>query len=485
MLLVPTMEIQHARRVTTHHDPTSLAALRTRFGPRYRWYVLLTVMMGTMASIMASTIVNVAVPEMSLHFTLGPEQAQWLSAGFMAAMTVSMPVTPWLLNRFGYRRTYIGAILLLLVGSIAGGMANQYPLVLAMRVTEGLAAGILQPIPAIIILRGFEPQEQGKAMGLFGAGVVLAPALGPSIGGVLLEWFGWRSIFFVAAPFCLLALPLAARLLPHSAPGGGPVNADAARLDLPGLLLVAGAILLGLNGLSMLEGAEATLGLALMAASLVLLAVFVGYQRRVAHPLIRLELFTHAAFTRGAIVAFIYGAALFGSTYLLPVFMQMALGLPPSQAGAVLLPAGIVLAVVIPLVGRSSTVSNRALYILVGLSFLSVSFAAMMFIGVGSNLGWLVALAILGRIGLGCILPSLNLAAMEGVATGLLAQGTSLINLLRTLGGATGVGLIGVFLAWRLHADPSQPIRAFHEAFVLLGVITGGAIAAAWGMRRR
>ncbi|MGB2816531.1 MAG: MFS transporter, partial [Burkholderiaceae bacterium] len=289
------MEIQHARRVTTHHDPTSLAALRTRFGPRYRWYVLLTVMMGTMASIMASTIVNVAVPEMSLHFTLGPEQAQWLSAGFMAAMTVSMPVTPWLLNRFGYRRTYIGAILLLLVGSIAGGMANQYPLVLAMRVTEGLAAGILQPIPAIIILRGFEPQEQGKAMGLFGAGVVLAPALGPSIGGVLLEWFGWRSIFFVAAPFCLLALPLAARLLPHSAPGGGPVNADAARLDLPGLLLVAGAILLGLNGLSMLEGAEATLGLALMAASLVLLAVFVGYQRRVAHPLIRLELFTHAA----------------------------------------------------------------------------------------------------------------------------------------------------------------------------------------------
>ena len=344
----------------------------------------------------------------------------------------------------------------------------------------------VQPLKAvIIILRGFEAQEQGKAMGLFGAGVVLAPALGPSIGGVLVEWFGWRSIFYVAAPFCLLALPLAARLLPHSAPGGGPVNADAARLDVLGLLLVAGAILLGLNGMSMLEGAEATLGLGMIGASLALLAVFVGYQRRVAHPLIRLELFFHATFTRGAIVAFIYGAALFGSTYLLPVFMQMALALPPSQAGAVLLPAGIVLAVVIPLVGRSSTVANRALYILVGLSLLSVSFVAMLFIGAGSSLGWLVALAILGRIGLGCILPSLNLAAMEGVGTGLVAQGTSLINLLRQLGGATGVGLIGVFLAWRLHADPGHPVRAFHEAFVLLGVITGGAIAAAWGMRRR
>jgi EmrB/QacA subfamily drug resistance transporter len=468
--------------VTDHHATNSLAALRARYGSRYRWYVLLTVMMGTMASVMASTIVNVAVPDMSRHFTLGQEQAQWLSAGFMAAMTVSMPVTPWLLNRFGYRRTYIGAILLLLAGSIAGGVANDYSLVLGMRVAEGLAAGILQPIPAIIILRGFQPSEQGKAMGLFGAGVVLAPALGPSIGGVLVEWFGWRSIFFVASPFCLLALPLAARLLPHSAPGGGAVNADAVRLDVPGLLLVAGAILLGLNGLSLLEGAGAMLGLVLIGASLALLAAFVAYQRHVPHPLIRLELFTHPAFARGAIVAFIYGAALFGSTYLLPVFMQMALALPPSQAGAVLLPAGIVLAGVIPLVGRSSTVANRSLYIVAGLSLLSVSFVAMMFIGVGASLGWIVALAILGRVGLGCILPSLNLAAMEGVGKGLVAQGTSLINLLRMLGGASGVSMMGVFLAWRLHS--TAPARAFHEAFVLLGALTAVAIAVAWGMRR-
>ena len=469
--------------MTDHHAPASLAALQARYGPRYRWFVLLTVMMGTMASVMASTIVNVAVPDMSRHFTLGQEQAQWLSAGFMAAMTVSMPVTPWLLGRHGYRRTYIGAILLLLVGSIAGGLSNDYALVLAMRVAEGLAAGVLQPIPAIIILRGFQPAEQGKAMGLFGAGVVLAPALGPSIGGVLVEWFGWRSIFFVATPFCLLALPLAARLLPHSAPGGGVVNAESARLDVPGLLLVAGAILLGLNGLSLLEGTERAAGLALLAASVVLLAAFVAYQRRVEHPLIRLELFTHARFARGAMVAFIYGAALFGSTYLLPVFMQMALALPPSQAGAVLLPAGIVLAIVIPVVGRVATVANRSLYIVAGLALLSASFIAMIAVGVGSGLGLIVALAILGRAGLGCILPSLNLAAMEGVRPGLVAQGTSLINLLRQLGGASGVSLTGVFLAWRLRVHADAPALAFHEAFVLLGVLTALAIAAAWGMR--
>ena len=139
----------------TAPHPHSRAALDQRFGPNYRWWVLLTVMIGTMASIMASTIINVAVPDMSRVFGLGQERAQWLSAGFMAAMTLSMLTTPWLLERYGYRHTYTGAVLLLMAGGIAGGLSPWFDLVLAMRVAEGLAAGVLQPIPAIIIMRAF------------------------------------------------------------------------------------------------------------------------------------------------------------------------------------------------------------------------------------------------------------------------------------------------------------------------------------------
>jgi predicted MFS family arabinose efflux permease len=320
---------------------------------------------------------------------------------------------------------------------------------------------------------------------LFGAGVVLAPALGPSIGGVLVEWFGWRSIFFVASPFCLLALPLAWRLLPHSAPGGAAINAEHARLDVVGLTLATAAVLLGLSGLSRLTGKDWPVAVALLVASGIALAVFIVAQRRIPQPLIRLELFEQGTYTRGAVVAFIYGAALFGSTYLLPVFMQMALDLPPSQAGAVLLPAGIALALVIPIVGRLSTPANRGQYIVAGLALLAVSFFAMVLVGAGSGLTAIVALALLGRIGLGCILPSLNLAAMEGIGTALVAQGTSVINLLRQLGGASGVGLIGVFLEWRLARHADAPVRAFHEAFVLIGLLIVLAIVAAWGMRRR
>jgi MFS family permease len=218
--------------MTQAEHPTSLAALRARYGERYRWLLLLSVMVGTMASIMSSTIVNVAIPGMSQHFALGQERAQWVTSGFMVAMTVSMLTTPWLLARYGYRahlcRLHVAA-----AGRRRGGRAwpDDFGLVLAARVAEGLAAGVVQPIPAIIILRAFEPNEQGRASGIFGMGVVLAPALGPSIGGLLVDWFGWRSIFFMVVPFCLASLWLAYKFVPVNAPGGVAANRDGAALD--------------------------------------------------------------------------------------------------------------------------------------------------------------------------------------------------------------------------------------------------------------
>lgn len=462
--------------------PYSLAALRARHGDNYRWLVLLTVMVGTMASIMASTIVNVAVPDMSLQFTLGQERAQWLSAGFMAAMTVSMLTTPWLLERFGYRQTYMGAIGLLLLGGVAGGLAGTFELVLAMRAVEGLSAGVLQPIPAIIILRAFERHEQGKAMGIFGFGVVLAPALGPSIGGVLVEAFGWRSIFFVVAPFCAVALVLARRYLPHSAPGGVALSDGAKRFDWLGLVLMTVAVLAMLNGLVELHGGGATAAL-LLALAVSAMVAFVLRQRRAQPPLMALALFKSRPFAMGGTVAFIYGMALFGSTYLVPVFMQVALQLPPSQAGAVLLPAGLVLALTIPLAGRLVDKTPAHKMVSFGLVLLALSFFVMVTVGLATAL-WLIALwAVVGRIGLGFVMPSLNLGAMRGLPAGLISQGASTINFLRQAGGAVGVNLVGIVLEWRLRVHASAPVQAFHETFVLLGVIIALAVLAAWRMR--
>lgn len=480
--------------------PETLPEMQARYGERYRWLLLLAVMVGTMASIMSSTIINVAIPDMSHQFVLGQERAQWATSGFMAATTVAMLCTPWLLGAFGYRRTYVVAMLLLLAGGVGGGLANSFDGVLVARVVEGLAAGVVQPIPAIIIMRAFAAHERGRAGGIFGMGVVLAPALGPSIGGLLVDGLGWRSIFFMVVPFCLASIWLAFRYVPTTAPGGAAPDRRAHRLDWQGLLLATVGTLSLLKGMVELHGASGAQAWGLLAVSLLSFTAFVFWQRHQARrgdmPLMHPDLFTVRAFAMGSLVAFIYGIAMFGSTYLLPLYIQMAQQFSASHVGTIILPAGLVLAVTIPLAGRLSDHWPIRVLICLGLALLALSFALMLTLGPGlaraTLLALLVAWVIVGRIGLGFILPSLNNGAMAGLEPRLISQASSAINFLRMLGGAVGVSLCGIVLEWRVavHGDAlTRPetspgrIVAFDETFVMLAVVCALAMLAAWQMR--
>lgn len=476
--------------------PGSAAALRALHGERYRWLLLLSVMVGTMASIISSTIVNVAIPDISAHFSLGQDRAQWVTSGFMVATTVSMLTTPWLLSRYGYRKTYVVAMVLLMLGGIGGGLSGYFGLVMAARVAEGLAAGIVQPIPAVIILHAFQPHEQGRASGIFGMGVVLAPAIGPSVGGLLVDWFGWRSIFFMVVPFCLASIWLAYKYVPVNAPGGTVADRQGASLDWRGLLLGTIGTLCLLNGLVALHNGSTREWAVLLGAALLSVALFIGWQRRQigqgGSPLMDLRLFRYRQFSMGCVVAFIYGTALFGSTYLLPVFMQLGLQLTPSLVGTIMLPAGIVLALTIPLVGRLADRQPTHLLVSTGLALLACSFALMMLVGLQSTLWLLVGFSILGRIGLGFILPSLNLGAMRPLDKPLISQGSSTIGFVRMLGGATGVSLCGIVLEWRLgaHGDSlstaassTARMAAFGETFAMLAGLCLLALVAAWQLR--
>lgn len=475
------------------------ASLRARYGDKARWLVLLTLMLGTMSSIVSSTIVNVAIPDLSRHFVLGQERAQWVAASFMIAMTLAMLLTPWLLNRYGLRRTFLGASLLLGTGGLIGGLAPNYGIMIAMRVAEGIAAGIMQPLPNILILRVFEEREQGKAISLFGFGVVLAPALGPSLGGFLVEAFGWRSIFFVVIPLTAISIWMARRFMAIDSSMMG----ERKPLDWQGLMLAGVATVVLLNGVVELRN-DIGVGLLLIALGVSLLLCFVLWQLRASDPLMNMRLYSYRQFAAGAVVAFIYGAGLFGSTYLLPVYMQMALNYTPSRAGLVLLPAGIVLGLTIAVAGRMTDRVPPHYQVSFGLALLALSFLLMATGSQATPYLLLLLWAVIGRIGLGCILPSLSLGAMRGVDYSLIAQGSSVINFLRQLGGAIGVGLAGVGLQWRLEshgavlgqvggtaggvvdaAAAAARIRAFDETFLAVSVVIATAILAAWRIRPR
>ena len=473
---------------------STIDALRARHGPRYRWLLLLSVMVGTMAALMSSTVVNVAIPDMSRHFVLGQERAQWVSSGFMLATTVSMLTTPWLLARYGLRSVYTGTMLMLMAGGVMGGLSNEFWLVLAARMAEGLAAGIVQPIPAIIILRAFGPGEQGRASGVFGMGVVLAPALGPSIGGVLVDLFGWRSIFFMVVPFCLASLWLARQYVPVAA-SGGATAADRPALDWRGLMLGTAGTLCLLNGLVATHNGGVLWAIYLGGSALALMA-FVAWQRRLLatgrEPLMDLRLFSYRSFSMGSLVAFIYGTALFGSTYLIPVYMQLGLGLSASYVGTILLPASVVLAATIAVAGRLADRQPTYRLVTFGLLLLAASFALMVTVRLDTTIWLLVAWAMLGRIGLGFILPSLNLGAMRTLERTLIPQGSSTINFMRMVGGAAGVSLCAIVLEWRVqaHGDSlaivqTSPARlaAFNESFLMLAALCALAMLAAWRLR--
>jgi EmrB/QacA subfamily drug resistance transporter len=476
--------------------PSSIAALQARYGPRYRWLLLGAVMIGTMASVMSATIINVAIPDLSQHFALGQGRAQWVTSGFMVAMTVSMLTTPWLLARYGYRGTYVGCMLLLMAGGIVGGLANNFNLVLAARVAEGLAAGVVQPIPAIIIMRAFGPHEQGRANGLFSMGVVLAPAIGPSVGGVLVDLLGWRSIFFMVVPLCLMSMWLAWRYVPDNAPGGVAANPHGDNIDWRGLLLGGVGTLCLLNGMVVLRGSDELQAALLLGAALAALGLFLWWQRRMAGtgrtPLMNLGLFNYRQFAMGSVVAFIYGTALYGSTYLLPVYLQLGLNLAASHVGTILLPAGLVLAGTIAGVGRLADRHPTWLLVSIGLGLLAASFSLMLTVSFASALWLLVIWVTLGRIGLGFILPSLSLGSLRPLPKELIPQGASAISFVRMLGGAIGVSLCGIVLEWRLaaHGDSlanvassAARLAAFNETFLMLAALCLLAMVAAWQLR--
>jgi DHA2 family multidrug resistance protein len=447
--------------------------------PPPRALVVATVMLGTMSTILAATIVNVAFPALIAELGIRHDTLQWVSTGFLAATAATMLATAWLVERFGERGTFIGALAVFLAGSLLGAAATNAPVLIAARVMQGGAAGILQPLAMVTLFRVFPLEERGRAMGLYGFGVVLAPAAGPAVGGALVDLFGWRSIFLLTVPFAIAALALARRTLV------GPASGEVRRFDAFGTaLLVASLVtLLAIPVVAHRTSWTSVPTIATAVAAPLLAGSFLAWQRRVREPLLSLHLFRQESFSAASVVAFAYGAGLFGSTYLVPVFVQDLAHFNASQAGLLLGVPGVALAFAINVGGRlTDRVAPRSV-IAAGLALFVVSSGLLALSGPGTGF-WLLALwLVIGRVGLGMLIPALNVGAVSGLAGTDLAYASSAINFVRQLGGAIGINLLAVMLEWRLSVYPSDPARAFHECFAVVTVAFALALVPAFSIR--
>jgi len=449
---------------------------------RERGWIIATVMLGTVSTITAATIINVAFPALIAEFHIGHDSLQWVAAGFLGAMTTTMLATAWLVEAHGQRRTFIAALAIFLASSALGAASFSPEVLIASRVLQGAAAGVLQPLAMIALFEVFPPERRGSAMGLFGLGIVLVPAIGPSIGGFLLENFGWRSIFLLPLPFCVAGLALGWRFLPGPH-GSGPQK----RFDWAGLVLL-GATLASLLSVSVVghRAGWASIELIVIGVStLLLLAGFIAWEFRASAPLLALRLFAGAGFRATALVALAYGLGLFGTTYLIPVFVQDVAGYSPSRAGALLIIPGLGLAVTIALAGRWTDRIEPRRIVIAGLALFALSSLLLAFAGRTTDFVILGLWLLIGRIGLGMIIPALSVAAVQALDESYIAYAASAVNFVRQLGGAIGVNLLAVLLEWRLGAHGAAgAATAFQECFWVVTIAFAGATAAAWSIRR-
>ena len=425
---------------------SSTEALFARYGPSYRWLATLTALTASVAVILSATIVNVAIPAVMGAFGIDQTKAQWLSTGFLAAMTASMLLTDWAVRALGQRLTIACALVAFTAGSVLGGLAPGEDVLIAARVIQGAAAGIVQPTAMVIMFQVFPPERRGTAMGIYGIGVVLAPALGPWVGGILMDSFDWRSVFYLGIPFAALGLVLANLFLPTretAEPRPG--------FDWSGLALLTVFLTALLTAFS--NGQRAGWGsddiLAKFALAAVALGAFVWWEMRSGKPLLDLRLFSHGAFYAASLVSFVLGAGLFGTTYLLPVFVQQIQGMTPTQAGLLLMPGGFALAVFFPLAGRLSDRLAPGILIAAGLAIFAYSSYLCANVDVHTGFWLLAWWVLLSRVGLGLVFPALSTGALHVLPPELLAQGSGAINFTRQLGGAFGVNLLAVALERR------------------------------------
>ncbi len=457
------------RKLTGRAMPDTTEVLFARYGPGYRWLAMFTAMSTTISAVLAATIVNVAIPDIMGAFGIDQITAQWLSTGFLASMTGTMLLVDWCMKSFGQRTTMLFCLTLFLAGGLLGGLSTSSDALIVSRVLQGAAAGVIQPMAMVSVYQVFPPEKRGSAMGLYGVGVVMAPAVGPFIGGLLVDGFGWRYVFFAGVPMAMIGILLSSMFLPSVATAPERPKFDWLGF---GLLVVFLVSLLTAFTDGQIDGWRDTWVVSRFAIAGAAFATFIWWERHTDLPMLQIRIFQQPGFVGAGIISFILGAGLFGSTYLIPLFVQTIQGLTPTQSGLLLVPAGLSMICLIPITGRLADRYEPGYITGFGLTLFAISFFLLSFADVNTDFLTLAGLIMISRMGMGFIFPSLSAGSLRLLPMHLLAQGSSTMNFTRQLGGAFGVNFLAILLDQQtgffrdLLADTQNPSNQVTEAYL-------------------
>lgn len=415
-------------------------------GKPNRWLVTLSVSFGTLMGAVDASIVNVALPHIRGAVGATVHEITWISTSYAIALVIVMPLTAFLSRWFGQKRVYMFCLGLFLLGSVACAFAGSLAALVAFRALQGLGAGALQPTEQAILRQTFPPEEQGMAMALFAMAVMLGPAMGPTLGGYIVDHWHWSWIFLINLPIGVIGLTMVGAFVQEDEElrerNRAVAESQRKHLDWAGILLLS----VGLAAMTYVleEGAsndwfESRLISGCLGLGAFALSLFVARELTARAPAVNLRLFRDPVFTSGTLIGGVMFAMLMANMFLLPIFMQELLGFSATQSGVALMPRTLVMMVAVPIVGRLYNRLSPRLLIAVGIGFIAAGSLDQSRLTLQSSAGDVVtALAIQG-VGFACLFVPLTTVALSNIPRHQLSDATGLNSLLRQIGGAIGL----------------------------------------------
>lgn len=406
----------------------------------HKWLITVTVIMGTLMAAIDTSIVNVAMPYMRGSLGASVEEITWVATGYMLSCVIIMPIIGMLSGRYGRKNFYFFCILLFTISSMLCGMAWDLSSMVIFRVIQGIGGGALAPISQAILRETFPPEEQGTAMGIYGLGVVLGPAVGPTLGGWLTDNFSWPWIFYINVPVGIVNVLMVLRYI-HDPPY---LVRDKSKIDIIGLcLLMAG---LGALQLMLEKGEQKQWFDSSYINSLAMIAVFglllfVWRELTTEKPAVDLRILKNISFASATALGGVLGIGLYGSMFLLPIFLQQLLLYPAFNSGLTMMPRSLAMAITMPVTGRLYNKIGPRVLVGFGLAVNVLSFWQLSRLSLDVGYWNIFIPQFLQGIGFGTVFVALSTAAFSSIDRIRITAASGLNNVVRQVFGSVGIAL--------------------------------------------
>lgn len=411
------------------------------------WLITITVMLAVFMEVLDTSIANIALPHVAGSLSATPEEATWILTSYLVSNAIVLPMTGWLGNHFGRKRVLLACIAMFTFSSALCGLAWDLPTLVLARILQGFGGGAMVPIAQSIMLESFPAQKRGAAMAVFAQGVVVAPILGPTIGGWITDNYSWRWIFYINLPVGIIAWFMSKWLVED--PPYIKRNREAT-IDYIGFALLA--IWLATLQIILDKGQEVDWFAAewvrwFAFASVVSFFAFIWWEFRTDHPLVDLHVFKSRNFTIGLILMTSLAAILYGTTASLPLFLQTLMGYPALQSGYAMSPRGIAAFFTTFLVGR--LVGKVRMRWLLCIGFLILSHSSFMLAGINLQISQMNVIwpSVMNGIAISFIFVPLTTITMSQLGQAQIGNASGLYNLMRNLGGSIGIAFVTTMLA--------------------------------------